>query len=151
MEISSNLPSSSRPVVFGVPVSRGGRSTVRKPEMVELYETETVESTIRPRVDGVRDLDLEEEIIGSSSSGGEERDEAAVVRGDIEFSGCLCAYGRRCATYAFNLKLHPPPDEKVAWQWLPIKSSARKDDLQLYHWMYRGLDVGSAKLSATDS
>uniref|UniRef100_M4DXZ5 Myb-like domain-containing protein n=1 Tax=Brassica campestris TaxID=3711 RepID=M4DXZ5_BRACM len=34
-----------------------------------------------------------------------------------------------------HLKRPPPPDEKVAWQWLPIKSSARKDDLQLYHWV----------------
>nr|VDC69347.1 unnamed protein product [Brassica rapa] len=34
-----------------------------------------------------------------------------------------------------HLKRPPPPDEKVAWQWLPVKSSARKDDLQLYHWV----------------
>ncbi|CAH8320746.1 unnamed protein product [Eruca vesicaria subsp. sativa] len=34
-----------------------------------------------------------------------------------------------------HLKRRPPPDEKVAWQWLPVKSSARKDDLQLYHWV----------------
>uniref|UniRef100_M4CJT7 Myb-like domain-containing protein n=1 Tax=Brassica campestris TaxID=3711 RepID=M4CJT7_BRACM len=34
-----------------------------------------------------------------------------------------------------QLKRPPPPDEKVAWQWLPVKSSARKDDLQLYHWV----------------
>ncbi|XP_056863527.1 uncharacterized protein LOC108839850 isoform X1 [Raphanus sativus] len=124
--------------------------------MVEFYETETVESTIRPRVDGVRDLDLEEEIIGSSSCGGEQRDEAAVVRGDIEFSGCVYALTGGVAPLmpsidVTHLKLHPPPDEKVAWQWLPIKSSARKDDLQLYQWMYRGLDVGSAKPSETDS
>ncbi|KAF8049868.1 hypothetical protein N665_2105s0003 [Sinapis alba] len=34
-----------------------------------------------------------------------------------------------------HLKRRPPPDEKVAWQWLPVKSSARSDDLQLYHWV----------------
>ncbi|XP_056845336.1 SWR1-complex protein 4 isoform X2 [Raphanus sativus] len=34
-----------------------------------------------------------------------------------------------------HLKRRPPPDEKVAWQWLPVKSSARNDDLQLYHWV----------------
>ncbi|WZZ47967.1 SWR1-complex protein 4 isoform X1 [Brassica napus] len=34
-----------------------------------------------------------------------------------------------------HLKRPPPHDEKVAWQWLPVKSSARKDDLQLYHWV----------------
>ncbi|KAJ0238998.1 Tubulin/FtsZ [Hirschfeldia incana] len=39
------------------------------------------------RVDGVRDPGLEEEIVGSSSYGGEQRDEAAEVRGDIEFAG----------------------------------------------------------------
>ncbi|EOA26443.1 hypothetical protein CARUB_v100251651mg, partial [Capsella rubella] len=33
-----------------------------------------------------------------------------------------------------HLKRRPPADEKVAWQWLPFTSSARKDDLQLYHW-----------------
>ncbi|XP_048634816.1 SWR1-complex protein 4 isoform X3 [Brassica napus] len=38
-----------------------------------------------------------------------------------------------------HLKRPPPPDEKVAWQWLPIKSSARKDDLQLYHWVISSL------------
>ncbi|KAL0724150.1 hypothetical protein Bca4012_038749 [Brassica carinata] len=60
--------------------------------MVEFYEmeTETVESAIRtirdschPRVDGVRDPGLEEEIIGSSSCGGEQQDEAE------EFVGIL--------------------------------------------------------------
>ncbi|XP_018468130.2 uncharacterized protein LOC108839850 isoform X2 [Raphanus sativus] len=114
--------------------------------MVEFYETETVESTIRPRVDGVRDLDLEEEIIGSSSCGGEQRDEAAVV---YALTGGVAPL--MPSIDVTHLKLHPPPDEKVAWQWLPIKSSARKDDLQLYQWMYRGLDVGSAKPSETDS
>ncbi|KAK4491233.1 hypothetical protein RD792_001966 [Penstemon davidsonii] len=26
-------------------------------------------------------------------------------------------------------------NEKITWQWLPFTSSARKDDLQLYHWV----------------
>ncbi|KAK9950476.1 hypothetical protein M0R45_005966 [Rubus argutus] len=26
-------------------------------------------------------------------------------------------------------------DEKITWQWLPFTNSARKDDLQLYHWV----------------
>ncbi|KAG9150309.1 hypothetical protein Leryth_017615, partial [Lithospermum erythrorhizon] len=26
-------------------------------------------------------------------------------------------------------------NEKVAWQWLPFTNSARKDNLQLYHWV----------------
>ncbi|KAA3469795.1 SWR1-complex protein 4 isoform X1 [Gossypium australe] len=42
-----------------------------------------------------------------------------------------------------QLKRRPPSDEKVlprlllfiTWQWLPFTSSARKDDLQLYHWV----------------
>ncbi|XP_010507917.1 PREDICTED: SWR1-complex protein 4 [Camelina sativa] len=34
-----------------------------------------------------------------------------------------------------QLKRRPPADEKVAWQWLPFTSSARKDDLKLYHWV----------------
>ncbi|ESQ39366.1 hypothetical protein EUTSA_v10001452mg [Eutrema salsugineum] len=34
-----------------------------------------------------------------------------------------------------HLKRRPPPDEKVVWQWLPFTNSARKDDLQLYHWV----------------
>ncbi|XP_010518414.1 PREDICTED: SWR1-complex protein 4 [Camelina sativa] len=34
-----------------------------------------------------------------------------------------------------QLKRRPPADEKVSWQWLPFTSSARKDDLQLYHWV----------------
>ncbi|XP_022728293.1 SWR1-complex protein 4-like isoform X3 [Durio zibethinus] len=33
-----------------------------------------------------------------------------------------------------QLKRRPPSDEKITWQWLPFTSSARKDDLQLYHW-----------------
>ncbi|KAL5561052.1 hypothetical protein UlMin_030799 [Ulmus minor] len=34
-----------------------------------------------------------------------------------------------------QLKKRPPTDEKITWQWLPFTSSARKDDLQLYHWV----------------
>ncbi|RYR39649.1 hypothetical protein Ahy_A09g045223 isoform D [Arachis hypogaea] len=34
-----------------------------------------------------------------------------------------------------QLKRRPPPDEKVAWQWLGFTSSARKDNLHLYHWV----------------
>ncbi|KHG00644.1 SWR1-complex 4 [Gossypium arboreum] len=34
-----------------------------------------------------------------------------------------------------QLKRRPPSDEKITWQWLPFTSSARKDDLQLYHWV----------------
>ncbi|KAL0744924.1 hypothetical protein Bca101_101029 [Brassica carinata] len=33
---------------------------------------------------------------------------------------------------------HRKPDgisREVAWQWLPVKSSARSDDLQLFHWV----------------
>ncbi|VVB03591.1 unnamed protein product [Arabis nemorensis] len=33
-----------------------------------------------------------------------------------------------------QLKRRPLADEKVAWKWLPFTNSARKDDLQLYHW-----------------
>ncbi|EOX95359.1 Myb-like transcription factor family protein isoform 3 [Theobroma cacao] len=36
---------------------------------------------------------------------------------------------------ASQLKRRPPSDEKITWQWLPFTSSARKDDLQLYHWV----------------
>ncbi|KAL5068994.1 hypothetical protein RYX36_019881 [Vicia faba] len=32
-------------------------------------------------------------------------------------------------------KKKPPSDKKVTWQWLPFKHSARKDDLQLSHWV----------------
>ncbi|XP_009118835.1 SWR1-complex protein 4 isoform X1 [Brassica rapa] len=46
-----------------------------------------------------------------------------------------------------HLKRPPPPDEKVAWQWLPIKSSARKDDLQLYHWVISSLPICCESLS----
>ncbi|XP_050236408.1 SWR1-complex protein 4 [Mercurialis annua] len=34
-----------------------------------------------------------------------------------------------------QLKKRPPSDEKITWQWLPFTSSARKDNLQLYHWV----------------
>ncbi|KAI4349772.1 hypothetical protein L6164_010328 [Bauhinia variegata] len=34
-----------------------------------------------------------------------------------------------------QLKKKPPVDEKITWQWLPFTSSARKDNLQLYHWV----------------
>ncbi|XP_048336746.1 SWR1-complex protein 4 [Ziziphus jujuba] len=34
-----------------------------------------------------------------------------------------------------QLKKRPPTDEKVTWQWLPFTNSARKDNLQLYHWV----------------
>ncbi|KFK37486.1 hypothetical protein AALP_AA4G263600 [Arabis alpina] len=34
-----------------------------------------------------------------------------------------------------QLKRRPVADEKVAWKWLPFTNSARKDDLQLYHWV----------------
>ncbi|CAD6251496.1 unnamed protein product [Miscanthus lutarioriparius] len=37
---------------------------------------------------------------------------------------------------ASHLKRRPAAEkEKVAWQWLPFKSSARTDNLQLYHWV----------------
>ncbi|CAB4302423.1 unnamed protein product [Prunus armeniaca] len=34
-----------------------------------------------------------------------------------------------------QLKKRPPTDEKITWQWLPFTSTARKDNLQLYHWV----------------
>lgn len=34
-----------------------------------------------------------------------------------------------------QLKKRPPSDEKITWQWLPFTNSARKDNLQLYHWV----------------
>ncbi|XP_028753746.1 SWR1-complex protein 4 [Neltuma alba] len=34
-----------------------------------------------------------------------------------------------------QLKKRPPSDEKITWQWLPFANSARKDNLQLYHWV----------------
>ncbi|XP_065633915.1 SWR1-complex protein 4 isoform X3 [Quercus suber] len=34
-----------------------------------------------------------------------------------------------------QLKKQPPKDEKITWQWLPFTNSARKDTLQLYHWV----------------
>ncbi|CAL0308508.1 unnamed protein product [Lupinus luteus] len=36
---------------------------------------------------------------------------------------------------ASHLRKKPPSDEKITWQWLPFTSSARKDNLQLYHWV----------------
>lgn len=36
---------------------------------------------------------------------------------------------------ASQLKKRPPSDEKITWQWLPFTNSARKDSLQLYHWV----------------
>ncbi|PNX71633.1 SWR1-complex protein 4-like [Trifolium pratense] len=38
------------------------------------------------------------------------------------------------------LNKRPQSDEKVIWKWLPFKNSARKDDLQLYHWNYVSVD-----------
>ncbi|GAV65867.1 hypothetical protein CFOL_v3_09381 [Cephalotus follicularis] len=34
-----------------------------------------------------------------------------------------------------QLKKRPPAVEKISWEWLPFTSSARKDNLQLYHWV----------------
>ncbi|KAL9255433.1 SWR1-complex protein 4-like protein, partial [Drosera capensis] len=34
-----------------------------------------------------------------------------------------------------HLKKRPPSNEKITWQWLPFSNSARKDDLQLFHWV----------------
>ncbi|GAB4841805.1 swr complex subunit [Ancistrocladus abbreviatus] len=34
-----------------------------------------------------------------------------------------------------QLKKRPPSHEKVTWQWLSFSNSARKDNLQLYHWV----------------
>ncbi|GLT38109.1 hypothetical protein SLA2020_123760 [Shorea laevis] len=34
-----------------------------------------------------------------------------------------------------QLKKRPPSDEKITWQWLPFSNSARKDNLELYHWV----------------
>ncbi|KAK7337550.1 hypothetical protein VNO77_18131 [Canavalia gladiata] len=39
------------------------------------------------------------------------------------------------AIEASQLKKKPPSHEKITWQWLPFTSSARKDNLQLYHWV----------------
>jgi DNA methyltransferase 1-associated protein 1 len=37
---------------------------------------------------------------------------------------------------ASHLKRRPAVEkEKIAWQWLPFTSSARTDNLQLYHWV----------------
>jgi DNA methyltransferase 1-associated protein 1 len=36
---------------------------------------------------------------------------------------------------ASHLKRRPAAEEKVTWQWLPFTSSARADNLQLYHWV----------------
>ncbi|XP_057959314.1 SWR1-complex protein 4 isoform X2 [Malania oleifera] len=34
-----------------------------------------------------------------------------------------------------QLKRRPHLEEKITWQWLPFTSSARTDNLQLYHWV----------------
>ncbi|CAO2826671.1 unnamed protein product [Amaranthus hypochondriacus] len=34
-----------------------------------------------------------------------------------------------------QLKKRPPTDEKVTWRWLSFTNSARKDNLELYHWV----------------
>ncbi|CAM8973749.1 unnamed protein product [Rhodiola kirilowii] len=34
-----------------------------------------------------------------------------------------------------QLKRRPQSEEKITWKWLPFSNSARKDDLQLYHWV----------------
>ncbi|RDX60234.1 SWR1-complex protein 4 [Mucuna pruriens] len=39
------------------------------------------------------------------------------------------------AIEASQLKKKSPPLEKITWQWLPFTSSARKDNLHLYHWV----------------
>ncbi|KAM0971448.1 hypothetical protein ACFX13_019652 [Malus domestica] len=39
------------------------------------------------------------------------------------------------AVEPLQLKKRPPTDEKITWQWLPFTSSARKDNLRLYHWV----------------
>ncbi|ESW35198.1 hypothetical protein PHAVU_001G214900 [Phaseolus vulgaris] len=39
------------------------------------------------------------------------------------------------AIEASQLKKKTPPLEKITWQWLPFTNSARKDNLQLYHWV----------------
>ncbi|KAG5055941.1 hypothetical protein JHK85_008451 [Glycine max] len=39
------------------------------------------------------------------------------------------------AIEASQLKKKPLPLEKITWQWLPFTSSARKDNLHLYHWV----------------
>ncbi|KAI5398966.1 hypothetical protein KIW84_064366 [Lathyrus oleraceus] len=41
---------------------------------------------------------------------------------------------------AVDWKIKPPSDKKVTWQWLPFKHSARKDDLQLSHWIHENLN-----------
>ncbi|RVX01555.1 SWR1-complex protein 4 [Vitis vinifera] len=52
---------------------------------------------------------------------------------------CLCAYRGLAplmpAVDVSQLKRRPQSDEKVTWQWLPFTSSARTDNLQLYHWV----------------
>ncbi|KAJ6815997.1 putative SWR1-complex protein 4 [Iris pallida] len=40
------------------------------------------------------------------------------------------------AVEASHLKRRPPPNaEKITWQWLSFTSSARSDNLHLYHWV----------------
>lgn len=34
-----------------------------------------------------------------------------------------------------QLKKRPPSDEKITWQWLGFTNSARKDNLELFHWV----------------
>ncbi|KAK4476867.1 hypothetical protein RD792_016031 [Penstemon davidsonii] len=34
-------------------------------------------------------------------------------------------------------------NDKITWQWLPFTSSARKDDLQLYHWLSNLFDANA--------
>jgi len=34
-----------------------------------------------------------------------------------------------------NLKKRTVPTKKISWQWLPFTTSARSDNLQLYHWV----------------
>ncbi|KAH7298103.1 hypothetical protein KP509_25G027000 [Ceratopteris richardii] len=36
---------------------------------------------------------------------------------------------------SFLKKRQPASNKKITWQWLPFTSSARKDNLQLYHWV----------------
>ncbi|KAL0695644.1 hypothetical protein Bca4012_062824 [Brassica carinata] len=83
-----------RPGVFDVHVSRGGRSDSgeARDDRVLRDGDGGIRDSCHRRVDGVRDPGLEEEIVGSSSCGGEQRDEAAEIRGDIEFTGYRCVF-----------------------------------------------------------
>lgn len=88
------LPSLSFSHGVGVSVSRGGRSDGGEAGDGRVLRDRDrwVRDSRHRRVDGVRDPRLEEEIVGGSSSGvgGEQRDEAAEVRGDTEFSRYSC-------------------------------------------------------------